>query len=1158
MEKFWNLLIPKDSGRLEKWWFISKLTLLFCFISILNVNASLFSQSKVSLSLKGATLKDILWELEQQTGFVFMYSSDDLNKTGKIDVDLKSQKLETALNACLKGTGLTYSVKNDIIVLKAVAQQDARKITGVVKDTKGQVIPGVTVLIKGTSIGVATDIDGKYTIMLNDFPNPILLFSAVGMKTKEIKVGTSANIDVILEEDIKEMDEVVVVGYQTIHKRNVTGSVSSVRGEALADIPAASITELLSGKVAGLQSLSTGGGPGSKNALVIRGNTVMSGNLGEANEFSDPLYVIDGIPTDLQSLAGYDVTNSDFLASLNPDDVESIDILKDASAAAIYGSRGANGVIIIKTKAGRAGKLKVTAKATMGVNLRPKLKGILVGSAERAEKLRLMKESWSYNAWKNSMPMLLSDSLNPAFNNNIDYQGMFYQTGITQDYSLALDGGTEELNYRLSLGYYNEKGIVKANGMDRFSMTLNLSQHPFKSLRNQTVIRLSYTDRQTGTGSLDDNGNANGHNTFPMDLTKMRSSLFYMTDDQLNYLQGQLEDLYNKNRILDVSLSNYANLEIWKGITLNSQIGLTYNHTKTNFHQPSTVRTEENNYARYYWGQTKTASIETYLSYTRDVAQNHNVNILAGTSFDYTQNETSDFKATGGSGDIIHTISGYNKADIDGNTDISQNAMLSYWARLGYRFMNRYMVDFNFRRDASSRFGKNNRWANFPAVSFGWIFTDEPFLAGINHWFNYGKLKFSYGKNGKQFSDNYLRYNMYTLGYNGLGGYAGQVANSTYNGITAVVPDFSQLADNNLSWEESKQWNLGAELEFFNRRLFVNLDVYNRKTDALLFGVAFPDYTGFSQVQSNVAGIMNYGFELSFDAYLFPRDNDFQIQLQPSITHNNNMVTKLPNDDRDYINSDYSYGYTVGKPGPVYYGLNYVGPIDKLSDLPVNPFTGLPLDPTKGGIWGTAKPGYPLWEDINGNYLVSDNADEDTQLIDKNSNPKVQGFLNLQVSYKQWRLRVNSEFVFGRDIYDHVSKSILDRYDRGTWDTKASLDLSDYSIWTGEGSGGYYPSLLVSVPGEAGRYAYRGSSMYWENGNYWKVRDITLSYNFNQEWMKKIGFDRIYVYGTVYNVWQWQKSKTVVDATAVDSRGYTYGDGYPQARKFVFGLNVQF
>ena len=304
---------------------------------------------------------------------------------------------------------------------------------------------------------------------------------------------------------------------------------------------------------------------------------------------------------------------------------------------------------------------------------------------------------------------------------------------------------------------------------------------------------------------------------------------------------------------------------------------------------------------------------------------------------------------------------------------------------------------------------------------------------------------------------------------------------------------------------------------------------------------------------------MNYGYELSFDAYLFPRGNDFQIQVQPSITQNINMVTKLPNNDRDYISKEtdgYRYGYTVGKSGPIFYGMNYLGPIDNLDDLPVDPFTGKPLDPTKDGTWGTAKPGYPLWEDVNGDFKVDDH---DYLMIDKNSNPKIQGYLNLHFSYKQWKLRVNSEFTFGRDIYDEVSRKILDRYDRGSWDTKASLDLSDYSIWTGEGSGGYYPSLQVSAPGEAGRYGYRSaSSMWWENGSYWKIRDITLSHNFKQSWMKTIGFDRIYVYGTIYNVWQWQASNTVIDASAVDSRGVTYGDGYPQARKFVFGLNVQF
>ena len=533
MKKILKLIIRSDSDKLKKQWLGLKLTLLLLFTVFFNVNASLLSQNKVTLNLKGATLKDVIWEIERQTGIVFMYSSDDLNKVGKVDVELNSKSLDETLEKCLDGTGLTYALQDDVIVVKPAPQQDVtKKVSGEVKDSKGMTLPGVTVIIKGTTVGVATDINGKYAITLTGIPDPVLIFSSVGMKSKEVKVGTNEVINVVLEEDTQVLEEVVVAGYQTVHKRNVTGSISRVSGETLADIPAASVSEMLSGKVVGLQSLNTGGGPGSKNALVIRGNTVMSGNLGEANEFSDPLYVIDGVPTDLQSLAGYDVTNSDYLASLNPDDIESIDILKDASAAAIYGSRGANGVIIIKTKGGRPGKLQVTAKATMGVNLRPALKGVMVGSAERNEKLRLINSSWKYTDIQQSLPMLLTDSLNPAFNNNIDYQGMFYQTGITQDYSVSLDGGTEELSYRLSLGYYNEKGIVKGNGMDRFSLSLNLTQHPFKALRNQTVIRLSYNDRQTGTGDSD------GHNTFPMDLKDMRSSLFYLSDDQRDYLEG--------------------------------------------------------------------------------------------------------------------------------------------------------------------------------------------------------------------------------------------------------------------------------------------------------------------------------------------------------------------------------------------------------------------------------------------------------------------------------------------------------------------------------------------------------------------------------------------------------------------------------------------
>lgn len=1164
MEKFWNLLIPEDSGLLKKWWFMTKLTLLFCFISILNVNASLFSQSKVTLSMKSATLKDILWEIEQQTGMVFMYSSDDLNRINKMDVELKGKKLENVLEECLKGTGLTYSVKNDVIVLKTLPQQTARKITGIVKDSKGQALPGVTILIKGTSVGVATDVDGKYTIMLSGVTNPVLLFSSVGLKTKEVKVGTTDNINVTMEDDTKEMDEVVIVGYQSVHKRNVTSSVSSVRGSDIADIPVSTISEMLTGKVTGLQSLSLGGGPGSKTSLVIRGNTVMSGNLGEANEFSDPLYVIDGIPTSLQDLAGYDATNTDFLASLNPDDVESIDILKDASAAAIYGSRGANGVIIIKTKGGKVGKTQISVKASYGLTMKPELKSTPVGATERRIKMDLINRWWPYathadDAAGNAI-MMLTDSLNPAFNNNYDYQGLFYQTGKVQSYDVALSGGTEAVSYRLGIGFYDEKGIVKATGYRRYSINLNVNQNPFKFLNNNTVIRMTYGDRKNGMGK------GNAHDVFPVSPTDMNSSLLTLTDDQLAFLTGGLEELYNTNRNVDISLSNQANLNLYKGITLISQIGLVYGTGRKNYFQPSSVRSDEQGYVEHYSSQRISTNVETYLSYTGDILENHNLNVMLGNTFEFNQFEDASLDALGGSGDMIHTVTGYSKDKINGGTDISMNSMTSFWARLGYRFMDRYLIDFNFRRDASSRFGKDKRWANFPAISAAWIFSDEPFLASAKNWLSYAKLKFSIGKNGKQFSENYLRYNMYKLKQGGMGSYSNQMNTGSYNGVSSTIPDFSKLADNNLSWEESVQWNLGLEGEMFNRRLYVNFDAYNRKTDALLFDVAFPGYTGFKSVKSNVAGIMNYGVEFSVDGYVFERNSPWQIQIQAGITHNSNKVTKLPNGNRDYKTSatddaNFQYGYSLGRPGPIYYGMTYMGPLDNLNDLPTNPFTGKPLDPTMGGTWGEKYPGYPMFDDLSGDYLVSDKQDQDEEFIEKNVNPLAMGHLNLTFSYKQFKLRVNSNYAFGRDVYDKVSNKILDRYGRGTdWVQKSMIDPGDYDFWTQEGCGAYYPALVPSgVVNMKSAYPFRsGSTMWWTNGNYWKVNEITLSYNFDGNWMKKLHLGQLYLYGTMYNVWQWQKSKTVADITTVDALGRTLGDGYPLPRKFVFGLNIQF
>lgn len=1026
-------------------------------------------------------------------------------------------------------------------------------VTGQVKDSSGP-LPGVTVLVKGTQSGIATDLDGNYSLSVPSAES-ILVFSSVGYEPKEIKVGNKTVIDVMMDESSAMLEEFVLIGYQGVQKKFTTGSVSSITTEDIANLPSTSLTDLLAGKATGVISMNLGGSPGGSGALVIRGNTVVSGSLGEANAFSNPLYVIDGVPTTLEEVAGYGKSNNDFLTSLNLDDIESIDILKDASAAAIYGSRGANGVIIIKTKGGSVGKMTVSVKAYSGVTVRPSLLTIPIGSAERQMKMDLVNSTWGYNPLKNALPIMLTDSLNPAFNNNVNYQDMFFQTGLVQDYSAAIRGGSEELNYRFSAGFYNEKGIIKGTGLDRYTTTLNISQKPWNNVRNQTIANFSYIDRKPGRS------NSNSRGNFPVSIASMNSSLLHLTPEQYDYINGRLDNYHITDRAVNTQLTNILNVDLWKQFAFNSQLTVSYNNTKRNLFEPSTIRSSGLSYVRYDYDEKLTFTGENYISYSGDIVENHNVNFLLGTSYEYSRGEGLYADATGGSSDVIKTLSGYKKEDIFGFSGISENSMLSFWTRAGYRFMNRYQVDVNFRRDASSRFGKNMRWANFPSMGVFWIISDEPFIKNLNteSWLSFAKLKYSIGRNGKQFSDNYLRYNMYISGYDGFSGLSkGDMNVSTYNGMSAVIPDFSKLADDNLSWETSVQSDIGLDIDLFKDRVYIAANYYVKNTDRLLFDVAFPAYTGFSQVKANVAGVRNSGYEISVDAHIFPRSNDFTLQVTTGLSRNSNIITKLPNNNRDYISG--SYGYTVGKPGPLFKGLIYEGPLKDMADLAVNPFTGEVISLSKGGIWGSVAPGYPMFKDVSGDYLVSDNADQDVVLANYDPNPKLSGHLNLTFGYKNWQLRANSYFVLGRDVYDEVSQAILSRYDWSEWPERAMLNLADFDVWSPDNVNAYYPSILPQASGVSQRYAFRdGSTMWWENGNFWKLSDVTLSYNVPRVWLKNnLKLERLYIFATAYNVGQWQSSKRLMDASMVDSRGYTIGDGYPQPRKYTFGMNVEF
>jgi TonB-linked SusC/RagA family outer membrane protein len=1040
-------------------------------------------------------------------------------------------------------------------------------ITGKVTGELGESLPGAIVKVKGTNKAVNTAVDGSFSIVAKE--SDVLVVSYIGYTTKEVTVGSQKQLNIKLKPAQNELSDVVVIGYQKAHKKNVNASVSTISSKQLESIPVLSISSLIASLSTGVSTPTQGGAPGGRGSVVIRGNSNMSGSV-DGTGYSNPLYVIDGVQTSLEDLAGYNTSNTDFLASLNPNDIETIDILKDASAAAIYGSRGANGVIIITTKKGTAlDKPEFNFSMSNGISPIPQLVPMLVGSAERNAKMGMIDKWWKTQyAQGTEVPMVLSDSLNPAFNNNVDYQRLFYRTGLTQKYNLSMRGGSETSNYRISLGYDNAEGVIQNSGFKRYTLATNLNSKVGKSFENQLRINLTLTDNQTGQGNPY-GGHFNFNSSLPSDPADLNSSLFYVTDAKKQSIKGELSDKLNTDESIQTTISNFSRFNISDALTFNTQFNFVYSTEKKNFYEPSTLREDGDGLASYSLYTRKNLSSDVYLSYYKTL-KNHTFTGIVGTKTDYNKYEDMAISAQGFGSDAIKVINDrYGQDQISGYTSLESNALLSYFGRIGYRYKERYMIDGSYSIDGSSRFGKDVRWAKFPSVSVGWIFSDEPFIKkNISNIVNYGKLRASYGINGKQFDANFLRYGSYRLGYGGNPLWSNTMNVSSYGGVTGVVPNYDAIGNSKLSWENSSQWNIGVDLDLFDNRINVTFDAYNKKTDKLFFDILFPAYSGYNSAKANVAGVMNYGWETMVKWQVFPRDNDWKLELTTGFSQNKNFVTKLPNGNKDYYGVDSSgrgFGYVVGRPLnlPVLFRNEFI--LDNMSQLPVNPYTGQQLQGK--GAWAAIAPGFPIWKDYNGDYSLNDEKGLEDNILDTKFKPTPDfiGSFNVNLKYKGWYLQMYSQFSFGSDILNSVLQSYMDRYDRGGtgWVEKGLADLSTLSFWQqpGDGAAGVrFPAMYPSTTGLPSYYRFRGGQSMWiESGDFWKISNASVGYTFDKSpVLDKLNLSRVRIYGSILNPYQWQRSKTVTDASQVDEHGYTLGNGYPQAKMISFGLDVKF
>lgn len=1041
-------------------------------------------------------------------------------------------------------------------------------ISGVVKDASGP-LPGASILLTGSTSGISSNTSGAFNIKVETGKS--ITVRMLGYIPQTIKVTEAkSNLIVVLKTDQQTLKDVVVIGYQQVSRRTVSAAVTSVDPKTIADIPAPTFDALLQGRVAGLNVQNFSGEPGVRSNVVLRGNTAVSRNIDNntgtasgkaslARAISGPLYVIDGVPQSTEDIAAINYgsgTSTDVLAGIPIGDIDNIDILKDASAAAVYGSRGANGVILITTKKGVAGKTRISFSTYHGITDQPNLDKVLTGAAETRAKLALIQHYGNYDNLKN-IPQILTDTLNPAFNNANDYRGQLYQTGVVDNYELSMTGGNDIVTYRYGLNYYNESGIIKKTGLQRYAVNSTVGINVSPRLKISTQIRFYRVDRPTSLSDI--SGNVNPFTGGYYANSPLPPSNLYLTQDNKDFLFGSTSSSTDNNTNNSITISPTIDWKISDHFSFNSVISYESAGSRKDTFTPGIVRQSGYGYASSFVDNSANYLFSSNFQYSTTLNKVHHINVLLGQNTEYHSYRATGASADGIPNDQISVVKVLDKNSSTAFSDLIESGIATEFVRVNYDYKGRYLISGVMNADASSKFGPGNRVGYFPSVSAGWIISDEPFMKFAKNWLTLFKLRGSYGITGRQpdGGDNYLSFNSYNIGAGGFSGstspQTGQNLSTTYNGVAAISPNFNGgLSNKDLTWEHSKQLNVGFDMTFLDGRFNFVADAYVKNTSKGIFTLNLPVTTGYQTIVTNSIGTQNRGLEASFIAHYFNPKSAFQWETDFNIAYNQNEITSLPNGGRDiYLDK---YLLRQGQPINEYNLFQQTGIYKTDKDVPINPVTGAPINfygyPFKGGD--------PIWKDSNGDGTL----DATDYVPAGNPNPKFTGGFNNVFGYKNWTFSVFCTFTLGRDIYNDylVGKlSHLVPNDDGDPDPyhdithNAFPDLSGINYWQNPGDNAKYPSLS-SVSGT--HYKYAAVSSAWvENGDYLRIKTVSLGYTFNQNVLQKLHISRLRIYGMVDNLHIFQKSN-VPDAEEVDAFGVYNGSGYPVPKKFTLGLDI--
>jgi len=1060
-----------------------------------------------------------------------------------------------------------------LLSFSVLAQQ--RVINGIVQDAKNNPLEGATVSVKNAKKNTLTKADGKFELTV-PAGKTVLNISFVGYQAKTITVGAGeTNVLVTLSESANnQLNDVVIVGVQTQSKRNSTSAISTVLSKDIENLPAPSVDQLLQGKVAGLDVQIGSGEPGIAPTVVVRGNSKVStsiGNdpiIGEARALSGPLYVIDGIPVNPDDIANsIDATGTNYLAGISVNDIASVDVQKDAAATAAWGSRGANGVIYITTKRGTSAIPEFRVNVYGGVTVQPQLLQTATGAAEREQKMNIINQ-YATPAQLLNLPQVLTDRYNPYFNNATDWQGLFYRDGSLKNVDATVSAASKVVNYRVSMNYYNEKGIIEAFGFQRYSLRGNFDFRISPKLNSQFIVGISKSDRQKGMKYRRPDGSLNDDIT-PVSGAGQPSSFYLLTGFDSSNFTGLYSKLRNKN-INDIySASLTLNYTIAPEVKYTFQGSANVTTSNSDYFQPTNDAVVA--YARPSYAESDKGSYSTYfinnsINFNKrfSTAGGHDHNLVFTGSQQFSSDVSNNNKVYGYNvpSNNIQVVQGIPQADKGGSSGYAADAMLSFLGQLQYDFDGKYLLYASYRGDASSRFGSNSKWGYFPAVGAGWIISDEKFMDKTKNIISFLKLRGSYGITGNQSDNFYAPWNSYSL-------------SGTYNGNFAIQPDYNNgLTKNNLTWSRMYQKDLGLDAYLFHNKINLTVDLYDKLSKGDFYDFQLPFYTGFSSINFNANDlwVSNRGVDVTLTTQRLISIGKLKWDMQFTLSHNKNLLAKLPNNNRTFIVDDY-YGitriYSVGQPIYEMFQLKYGGVYNNTSEIPFDQLTGKPLTYFKGNH--TVVPGDPIFQDINNIGDVWTDEDNGAQYGDRiptgDPNPKFTGGWTNYFTYKNFSMSVTSIFTWKRDVVNTFFQQQISNVVGGYSSSINSFagerlpDLSGLDYWTPQKlqKDPNYKANFPSInPFGPSYYQYIPiSSMFNEDGSYFKVKNITLAYAFAKPLIERLKLKGARVYSTIDNVLTLKKG-TMPNPELVNQLGVYTGGTYPTPTKVTLGLDIQF